>query len=117
MTFPDHPYPEGTLPYPPQAEVLKYLHSYADRFDLKKHIELSHHVIRVLPIEDKKWEVIVKNCPTEAYETKTFDVVLVCNGHHVAPRIPEIDGAEEFQGKFVHAHDFRTEDIYKGSYS
>lgn len=45
MEFHDHPYPNGTKGYPPQADVLKYLHSYAERFDIKRHIKLSHLVI------------------------------------------------------------------------
>lgn len=114
MEYPDFPYPNGTKSYPPQSEVLKFIHSYADKFDLKKHIKFSHIVIRVLPIEDGKWEIIVKNLPTNTFETIIYDAVFIANGHFVAPRIPHIDGVNEFKGKILHSHDFRTAEAYRG---
>lgn len=113
MEFPDFPYPEGTKSYPPQAKVLKYLNSYVDKFDLKKHIQFGHLVIRVLPIEKGKWEVIVKDLPNNKFETKIYDVVFVANGHFTASRIPHIDDANEFKGKIIHSHDFRTAEAFK----
>lgn len=115
MSFPDHPYPEETKQYPPQRDVLKYLDSYAERFGLKSHIKYSTLVIRVLPIEDQKWEVIVKDLPTNVFETKIYDAVFVCNGHHFTPRIPKIDGVEEFKGQILHSHDFRSAETFKGN--
>lgn len=114
MEFPDFHYPEGTKSYPPQAEVLKFLHSYADKFDLKKHIKYSHVVIRCLPIENGKWEVIVKDLPSNIFETKIYDVVFVANGHFATPKIPHIDGASEFKGKMIHSHDFRSAEVHRG---
>lgn len=114
MEFPDFQYPEGTRSYPPQADVLKFLHSYADKFDLKKHIKFSHVVIRVLPIENGKWEIIVKDLPNNQFQTVVYDAVFVANGHFVKPRIPQIDGANEFKGKVIHSHDFRKASDYQG---
>lgn len=113
MEYPDFPYPEGTQSYPPQSEVLKYLNSYVDKFDLKTHIKFSHLVIRVLPIEKGQWEVIVKDLPNNTFETKIYDAVFVANGHFTAPRIPHIDGVNEFKGKIIHSHDFRTAQAFK----
>lgn len=114
MEFPDFPYPEGTKSYPPQADVLSYLNAYVDEFDLKKYIKFSHMVIRVLPIEKGQWEVIVKDLPNDTFETKIYDAVFVANGHFTAPRMPHIDGVNEFKGKIIHSHDFRTAQAFKG---
>ncbi|XP_031638724.1 senecionine N-oxygenase-like [Contarinia nasturtii] len=113
MEFPDFPYPNGTIPYPPQADVLNYLHSYADHYDIKKHIKLNHLVIRVLPIEDDKWEVIVKDLPNNEFQTLTYDYVFVCNGHFSSPRYPSIPGIKEFEGKMLHSHDYRKPESFQ----
>ncbi|XP_031629042.1 senecionine N-oxygenase-like [Contarinia nasturtii] len=107
MSFPDFSYPTNTTQFPPQADVLKYLHSYVNHFDVKKSIRLSRLVVRVLPIENDKWEVLVRNLRTNTYETKIYDVVFVCNGHNSKPFIPHIEGADEFNGQLIHSHDYR----------
>ncbi|XP_055325882.1 uncharacterized protein LOC129579742, partial [Sitodiplosis mosellana] len=112
MEFNDHPYPNGTKSYPSQADVLKYLHSYADRFEIKKHIKLSHLVIRVLPIENDKWEVIVKDLPNDKFQTLIYDVVFVANGHFASPRYPSIPGLDEFKGQTLHSHDYRSVEAF-----
>lgn len=112
MSFPDFSYPTNTTPYPTQADVLKYLHSYVNEFDLKKSIRLSRLVVRVIPVENGKWELLVRNLRTNTMETKIFDFVFVCNGHYSKPFIPNIAGAQEFGGKMIHSHDYRKPDPF-----
>lgn len=114
MEFPEHPYPKDTISFPPQAQVFKYLNSYADRFDLKKYIKLSQLVIRILPIENDKWEIIVKDLPSNTFNTLIYDVVFVCNGHFATPRYPNIPGTNDYKGKIIHSHDFRTAKAFRG---
>lgn len=114
MEFPDYHHTNDTASFPNQADILKFLHSYADHFELNKHIKLNHLVVRILPVEDDKWEVLVKDLPNNKYMTKIYDAVLVCNGHYFAPRLPEIEGAKEFKGKLIHSHDFRRAEAFKG---
>lgn len=112
MEYEDLSYPNGTKGYPPQPEVLKYLHTYADRFDIKKHIKFNHSVIRVLPIKNDKWEIIVRDVVNNKYEKKVFDFVLVASGHFFAPRYPDIEGIDGFQGKKLHSHDYRRSEDF-----
>lgn len=114
MEFPGLPYPNDTIPFPSYKDMLKYMHSYADLFDLNKHIKFNHLVVRVLPIENGKWEVIVKDLPNERFITRIFDAVFVCNGHFFAPSFPEIEGASKFDGKVMHSHDFRNSEAFRG---
>lgn len=116
MEFPNFHYPNDTISYPSQSDVLKYLHSFADHFDLKRHIKLSHLVIRVRPIENQKWEIIVKNACSNTFVTKIFDIVFACNGHYSTPFIPKIPGAREFIGQMIHSHDFRTAQAFHSKY-
>lgn len=117
MEFTNFHYPNETIPYPPQSDVLKYLNSFAEHFDLNKLIRLSHLVVRVLPIKDHKWEIIVKDVRNNRYETHIYDVVFVCNGHYSSPFIPKIEGAHDFQGQMIHGHDFRTAQAFYSNIS
>lgn len=114
MEFPDHKYPENTISYPPQGDVLKFIHSYADRFNLKRHIKFLHSVISVKPIEDEKWEIIVKDLLNKSFETIIYDAIIVCNGHYFKPRIPNFDEVDSFVGEMLHSHNFRTAKAYSG---
>lgn len=107
MHYPDFPFPEQEISYLSAEEVLKYYQSYADSFNLKKYIKFEHHVVRVRPLLNETWEVIVKDLKSNEYETVNYDAVLVCNGHYNAPFIPDYEGRNVFAGKQIHSHDYR----------
>lgn len=57
MGYPDYLYPsEIKESFITSHQVLEFLRSYADHFDLRPHIKLQHEVIRVRPRVDD-WEV------------------------------------------------------------
>lgn len=114
MAYSSYPFPSGVKSYPLHTEVLKYFESFADHFDLKRHIKFSHNVTRVVPIANKKWEISVKDLVNNVSETNIYDAVLVANGHFSVPNIPEIPGTSEFNGKIIHSHDFRDAEKYRG---
>lgn len=95
-------------------EVLQFLHSYADEFDIRKVIKFQHQVIRVLPMKEEKWEVIIKQLENGSFFTEIFDYVLVCNGHHFVPLWPEIKGRDTFRGLQKHSFDFRSKEEFQG---
>ena len=47
-------------------------------------------------------------------ETRTYDAVLVANGHHWDPRWPEPAYPGTFDGEQIHAHDYRSGDQLAG---
>lgn len=58
MGYPDFDFPEQEVSYIPAGEVLDYLESYTEKFNLRKLVKFLHQVIRVKPIgETTKWEV------------------------------------------------------------
>lgn len=114
MQFLDFHLPNDVEPFPSQPEILKYLHAYADHFDLKRHIKLNHVVVRVRPIKNDRWEIIVHDLVNDKIITMQHDVVFVCNGHFFEPSIPNIEDADAFKGKLFHSHDFRSIDKFQG---
>lgn len=118
MGFPDFPIPEQKESYIPAEDILNFLKSYANRFDVTQHVRLEHHVVLVdIADTPKKWKVLVKNLPQQKMETIFFDYVFVCNGHYHTPRLPNIRNLELFEGKQLHSHDYRTPDHFKGRHS
>jgi dimethylaniline monooxygenase (N-oxide forming) len=109
MKFPDFPFPSQPKSYIPAKDVNDYLNSYADHFGLLKFIKFSHYVLRIRPISNGKWEVIVKNLllSTAGYEILLFDAVFVCNGHFSTPCYPDLRGHEKFLGVQTHSHEYR----------
>jgi dimethylaniline monooxygenase (N-oxide forming) len=113
MGAPDFPIPSQDKSYISAEDMLKFLNLYADNFKVRDFIRFEHHVIRVHPLVNGTWEVIVKNLKSNNYETHYFDNVLVCNGHYHTPAIPKYEGSERFKGKQIHSHDFRRSDTFQ----
>lgn len=57
MGFRDYPMPPSSRSYILSDEVLSYLISYAEHFNLNELIKFKHHVVQVRPVDTTKWEV------------------------------------------------------------
>ncbi|KXS20930.1 FAD/NAD(P)-binding domain-containing protein [Gonapodya prolifera JEL478] len=44
----------------------------------------------------------------------TFDAVVVANVHYIKPYIPDLEGVEKIQGRFLHSRDFRNTSEFDG---
>lgn len=102
--FSDFPYPKEFPNYMESKKVCQYFDSYADHFDLLKHIRFRHRVVKVDKFDDydqtHRLKVVVENERNGCVETKVFDGVMVCTGHHTTPRIPSFSGQQLFKGFF-----------------
>lgn len=113
MCFPDFPFPPQEKSYLPAAEVLTYLRSYVDTFNVREKVKFQHHVIRVRPHSTgNKWEVLVRNLISNSDEIFNFDAVLLCNGHFSVPHTPNFVGRNAFKGRQMHSHDYRIPDSF-----
>ncbi|XP_031619237.1 senecionine N-oxygenase-like [Contarinia nasturtii] len=115
MEFPGHTFPNSTPSYPSHEDVWKYLNSYADRFSLRKHIKLHHLVEKVHSIENNKWNITVKVLPNNDTESVIYDAVFVCINIYSSPNYPQIERAHEFKGNFLHSHDYRRAEVFRGA--
>ena len=74
--------------FPSARQVLNYLQSYANHFELNDHIQYNSEVLKVQPILDgSQWEVSIKNKGTRKYKG-----IIVCNGHDTDYVIPTYPG-------------------------
>ncbi|KAI0764621.1 FAD/NAD-P-binding domain-containing protein [Trametes elegans] len=111
MAFSEFAFPPGTALFPPASAVLAYLESYAATFDLLPHIRLNSPVLSVArDTAAGKWTVTVRSGASQAEESDTFDLVIVANGHHRAPRIPNTPGLAQWLAakKASHAAYYRN---------
>lgn len=115
MGYPDFPIPEQESSYIPAEDMLTFFQQFAESYGILEHIRFSHYVVRVKPtIDEKGWEVIVRDCPNDQLLTLTFDYVLVCNGHYHTPNLPKYPGMSVFRGKQMHSHDYRSNEPFEG---
>lgn len=101
LAFEDYPVPADWPDFPHHGQLLDYFKGYVDHFGLRPHITFNTAVTRAARTDDGRWAVTLSTG-----ETKTYDVLFVCNGHHWDPRYPDYPGA--FDGPAFHAHDYRS---------
>jgi dimethylaniline monooxygenase (N-oxide forming) len=71
----------------------------------------------VAQVDGGGWDVTIRpRDDARAVETRHYDHVLVANGHHWDPRWPEpsFPGSEHFPGDQLHAHYYRTPEVFAG---
>lgn len=107
MAFEDYPIPDEFPDFPHHAQVLAYMNNYVDHFGLRSRIRFNTRVDWCERTQGDVWAVTVTG-PDGVTETRSYDVVFVCNGHHWSARWPDpaFPGAERFTGVQIHSHDY-----------
>ena len=89
---------EWTERYPTQPEILRYLNHVADRFDLRRDIELSTRVVQARYVDELgKWDVA-----TEDGRRYSATYCIMASGCLSSLHRPAIDGLDDFQGDWYH---------------
>ncbi|KZC12907.1 PREDICTED: senecionine N-oxygenase-like [Dufourea novaeangliae] len=114
MGYPDYPVPDSPESYLTRTQMLNFLKSYCDHFNLRQHIRFLHNVELVEPTNngDRKWSIKVKDLQRNTVTNESFDAVMVCNGHYFEPSLPKLRGKDIFQGRQMHSHDYRTPEVF-----
>ncbi|CAI9718397.1 flavin-containing monooxygenase 5-like isoform X1 [Octopus vulgaris] len=117
MAYSDFPPPIHFPVYMHNSYVLKYLHMYSEKFNLDKYIQFFIEVTKVEKSDDftasGQWKVYTRNCKSGKENVATFDGVLVCTGHHAAPKIPSFPGIEKFKGQVIHSQLYKHSKGYE----
>jgi cation diffusion facilitator CzcD-associated flavoprotein CzcO len=102
----DYPMPQEYPDYPSHKQLLDYFQGYIRRFGLEPYIRFNTEVTKAEKNSDETWHVTLGDGAVE-----TFDHLLVCNGHHWDPRLPEYPGS--FTGEFIHSHDYKQAESFR----
>ncbi|MBW4438625.1 MAG: NAD(P)-binding domain-containing protein [Pleurocapsa minor GSE-CHR-MK-17-07R] len=97
----DYPMPADYPDYPSHKQLLKYFQDYARDHGVLDYIRFNTGVARAEKLPGERWAVTLDDGSREE-----FDYLMVCNGHHWDPRMPEYPG--EFSGEFLHSHQFKS---------
>jgi Flavin-binding monooxygenase-like len=104
--YEDYPMPESYADYPSHGELYEYFNNYAKQFKVIDYIQFKTSVESAKLDDDNIWNLKLNDGTIEQFEN-----LIVCNGHHWNPRLPEYPG--EFAGEFIHSHDFKNNRPFK----
>ena len=102
LAFEDFPVPDDWPDFPFHGQLNQYFHDYVDHFGLRETITFNTGVEDASRNVDGLWEVRLSTG-----ETRTYDALIVANGHHWDPRWPDPAYPGEFAGEQIHSHDYR----------
>ncbi len=101
--YTDFPMPQNYPDHPHHSQILAYLRSYAQAFDLYPTIVFNTSVKRVEPA-NSFWDVTL-----DTGEVRCYRGVIIANGHRQEPNIPAYSG--HFTGLSLHSSEYRTPHI------
>jgi dimethylaniline monooxygenase (N-oxide forming) len=107
MEYSDFPMPASYPDFPHHTKIAEYFDSYVDHFGFRDGITFETSVTRAERRADGRWEV-----STDRGDTRTYDALVVANGHHWDARWPEpaFPGHDRFAGVQMHSHDYAGDD-------
>ncbi len=103
--------------YPPRAVLWDYIKGRVEKAGVRKWVRFNSPVRMVsFDKKKKKFNVTVHDHNKDRVYTEEFDNVIVSSGHFSTPHVPEFDGIRSFNGRVMHAHDFRDALEFKGKH-
>ena len=92
--------------YPPRAVLFDYIEGRVKKAGVRDWIKFETAVKHV-EWDGSKFQVSVRDLPSDTLSTEAFDHVICCTGHFSTPNVPQFEGFDKFPGRVLHAHDFR----------
>ena len=101
--------------YPPRAVLWDYIKGRVEKAKVRDWVRFNT-AVRMVDWDRKKklFRVTVHELTADRMYTELFDQVIVASGHFSTPQVPEFEGIKTFNGRVMHAHDFRDALEFKG---
>lgn len=113
-TFEEH-FGKPIASYPPRAVLWDYIKGRVEKAGVRDWIRFSTPVRLVTYDEGTgTFTVTAQNLIDSTMTAEVFDNVVVASGHFSTPNVPYFEGMEGFNGRVLHAHDFRDALEFKG---
>lgn len=101
--------------YPPRAVLADYIRGRVEKAGVREQVRFNTAVRNVTySASSERFTLTAHDLKNDAFSTETFDYVVVANGHFSVPKVPYFDGFDSFNGRILHAHDFRDAVEFKG---
>lgn len=113
-TFEEH-FGKNIASYPPRAVLHDYIIGRVEKAGIRDLIRFRNPVRRVEYDDSSgKFRVVAQDIPSDKETDEMFDHVVVASGHFSTPNVPEFPGFDTFNGRILHAHDFRDAREFTG---
>ncbi|EDZ47852.1 flavin-containing monooxygenase [Rhodobacterales bacterium Y4I] len=100
--------------YPPRAVLFDYIEGRVKKAGVRKWIRFNSPIRWVDYNEDKgNFTVTVHDHAKDSTYKEDFDHVICASGHFSTPNVPFYPGFDTFNGRVLHAHDFRDAREFK----
>ncbi len=94
--------------YPPRAVLFDYIEGRVKKAGVRDQVRFR------TPIRQVDWNESTQQFSVRSHDlirdvetTEAFDHVVVASGHFSTPNVPQFEGLDRFNGRVLHAHDFR----------
>lgn len=104
--FSDFPMPRHYPDFPSHRQVHAYLESFVEHFDLREAIHLDCPVQQTERLPDGVWRVTLGSG-----EVRHYDALVVANGHHNTPNLPDYAAASDIEA--IHSQQYRYRHPYQ----
>jgi trimethylamine monooxygenase len=113
-TFEEH-FGKPIASYPPRAVLWDYIKGRVEKAGVRGWVRFNTPVRMVTFDETSgKFTVTAHDRVNDRMYDEEFDQVIVATGHFSTPNVPYFEGLESFNGRVLHAHDFRDAMEFKG---
>ena len=94
--------------FPPREVLFEYIEGRALNSGIRKWIRFNSSVrwVQYDPAKEL-FSIIVNDFANDSSYFEEFKHVVVASGHFSTPNVPHYQGFEKFNGRILHAHDFR----------
>src|SRR6218665_3637211 len=108
MAFTDYPMPDEYPMYPHHSHIIKYFENYVEHFGIREYITFNTMVTDVSQSADGTYTVTLNNGSSHNYQ-----YIIVGNGHHWKPRMPNPSFKGNFTGESFHSHYYKEAEQVK----
>ena len=112
-TFEEH-FGKPIASFPPRAVLFDYIKGRVEKSGVRNMIQFSTIVRDVRTAKGGGFEVTTRDEVADVDSTEFFDKVIIATGHFSVPNAPEYPGFDQFNGRILHAHDFRDAREFSG---
>ncbi|MGA0776402.1 MAG: NAD(P)-binding domain-containing protein [Gemmobacter sp.] len=101
--------------YPPRAVLFDYIEGRVKKAGVRDWIRFST-TVRMVRFDAARniFVVTAHDLKADRMYDEEFDHVIVASGHFSVPNVPEYPGFDRFNGRVLHAHDFRDAREFAG---
>jgi len=112
-TFEEH-FGKQIASFPPRAVLYDYIEGRINKTSIRDWIRFNSVVRNIQHDADsKKFTVTAHDQLKDSTYSEEFDQVVVASGHFSTPNVPHYEGFESYNGRILHAHDFRDAREFK----